>query len=923
MRYKVREEGFAIIPALFVILVLIIVGTTFLAFVRSQQKPVLHEQASITAKYAAETGLQKTISELASLSNMYTHAVLTNPTRTSNPITLRTDTSGSKKVETSYTVKIEDGSKLSGKTFTVTGSTTEGSDKYGNPIWFNATNKNFDPKRNMHRFGIEVRGYTTELWETRITKKTGMGVYAVIEIPAPTAGTSEIQEPPAKYLLSSNSDLKLLSSAKWYGPLHTNSQLQFQWVGAFDPDGWGDIDITVPRGTPANTADEAKDITTGASFPGVTVKQGGTTYIAGSDYYIEYSSGAWFINWAFTGRPEPLANTAYTIEYGYPDPIKDAKMKETIVRSSTANGTDNFRYIYEPIVKQGMYTYTSPKDYCFAPWGNPQKVYIDWSPTAAAGGAEPVIGSQYKVTYKPHNPIEIYGPTSYAGSAPSLRYFHEHKAIGGSWPRYRASHGHAGLWGVDFLTNDVDNGQDYRALSKKHYHTLSTSAITAPGTPDTYFTWGNNSYKPLAGQLKNPPVIAPNNVNYYRQREQLNRYMQIAMKNNVMPRDASGNLGLPNPAPTSCCPGTFPGGCTDGACPSANPVSCPERGYFDMAGGTKDFRCYYFGNNLKYSAGGLSGQKVPFCYYAVPPVIWVNDNGSSADYMKVASTRLTTDYHYYNYFEIPKNGTILDTNGSGATFASGLIIVKDGVVKIGNYKPKSPSINCADCVTLDVAGNSTIIDGSLTIVSYTEAKPTDYTAYNKGDIITIGNVLYRNGLYTNDNINWKQYDPPGIQPTNYTATNVTWITNTDGSIITRTTNGRVEPVGQVNGLSLIASNDIKFPTTPYWTAGGDTTYDVPQINGQLIAGHSVSQCQTSNESNQDLFIFYGSMYSYETPLFDYFNTARYYFLDRSLFMIPPLGEPFFPQDSTYKSQHIAGTSLIDILPGTWREVPAP
>lgn len=1044
-----NSKGFVLIPALYIIVIIAIVGATFYAYVKAQQKPVMHEQASITAKYVAETGFQKIITELASSANLTTHPILTNPTRTSNPQSLATDVSGSRSVEKYYIAKIENGDILSSLGTTVTGSTVAGRDKYNNPIWFDTTNKNFDTKRNAHRFGIELRGYVEEKSGDKTIKKTGQGVYAVVEIPAPVAGSNELKDPPAGYLLASDADLSLLSSAQWYGPIHSNKQLQFTWLGSFNPDDFGDVTKTYTRGSPANTAEII-------TYPPLVVKQSSTTYIAGTDYMLSYGTNGWYIDWSPAGA-EPSCNSSYTITHGYDDPLSGQGITTTLVRncSSTADaflqsshvtgpsdvpisfsvkqgityysvGTDytlNYTsgtwnidwssttgiepaggssytilydsgltdtvirgatpldpftfsveqgaitYAYEtnyrllpignnwylhwepasrpcggyiirhgngttsfteecydkllPKVSQNTTKYSINSDYYLMPWGNPQQWYLYWYPPT---GNEPVVGSQYTTTYLPHDSIGIYGPLSYSGSTPAFKYYHEHRATTGSWPTYRGNHGHTDVWGAAFATNNT--GSDYLPWpSKRHYHTISTDLTNSPPNPDTYFIWGDNSYKPVSAAVKNPPVVSPNNVNYYRQREQLNRYMQIMFKTS-MPRDTAGNLGLPSPAPTSCCPVTFPSPCPGGACPPANPVSCAEQGYFDMAGGVKDFRCYYFGNNLKYSAGSQDGQQVPFCYYSTPPVIWVNDNKNSTDFMKVANSQVNSDYHYYTYFEIPKNRDILDTKGTGVSVQSGLIVVKDGIIKLGNYKPKDPAINCTDCITTTTAGNGTIIDGRLTIVSYTEQKPTNYNVYNKGDIIIIGNIWYRNGLYTNDYISWREYTPPGARPTSPTDPNITWLTNKDGSIVTTTDSaGRVQPKGLISGLGLIAVNDVKFPTAPYWAtdiSGNDKTDDAPEIDAQIIAGHSFSQFQTtSNKSNRDKFYFYGSIYSYLAPQFDYFQINRYYFLDKSLFIVPLLGEPFFPKDDTYKSQHIAGTTITEILPGTWKTIPAP
>ena len=654
MIYTKREKGFAIIPALYIILIIAIVGATFYAYIKAQQKPVMHEQASVTARYVAETGFGKIISELAGASNLMTYPILTNPARVSNPQYLPSDVIGSRTVDKYYIARVENGEILSTLGTTVTGSSVAGYDKYNNPIWVdNTAPKNFDEKRNTWRFGIELRGYVEEKSGTKTITKTGQGVYAVVEIPATQTGLTELKDTPANYLLASDGDLSLLSSAKWYGPIHTNHQLQFTWIGAFNPDDFGDVNKTYTRGDPVNTAEII-------NYPPLVVKQNSTTYVAGTDYGLAYGTNGWYIDWSPAGA-EPSCNSEYTIIYGYEDPISgqgvtstltrncsstadpflqsshstgnsdvpitftvkqgatdydagtDYTLKnvsgnwyidwssavsgskepavgssytiqydassDTITRGITPNTTDLFTFLVKqntitynyltdyqlqnignnwylhweatsrpcgsyiiqhgngtssftedcrdkmlPEVTQNTTNYSINNDFYLMPYGNPQQWYLYWYPPDPA--KEPAKWTDYNVRYLPHDSVGIYGPLSYSGSAPSLNYYHQHRAAGTSiWP-WRGNHGHTDVWGATLATNNT--GSDYLPFpSKKHYHNISTNLINSPPNPDTYFIWGDNSYKPVNASIKDPSVVSPNNVNYYRQREQLNRWFQI------------------------------------------------------------------------------------------------------------------------------------------------------------------------------------------------------------------------------------------------------------------------------------------------------------------------------------------------------------------------------------------------------------
>ena len=201
--------------------------------------------------------------------------------------------------------------------------------------------------------------------------------------------------------------------------------------------------------------------------------------------------------------------------------------------------------------------------------------------------------------------------------------------------------------------------------TRVHEHDISTDLINTPPNPNTYLTFQSAGFKPATADYHNIPLLKPipagadpGSVNYKNQLEQLNKYLQLT-EGLSMPRNPDGSL---------------------------NPTNLPNNsnyamGYLAGDGGQDppnvtvfDFRAVYFGNDLNYSVGTSAGSPV---LAANSPItdeafIWVNENEGSADYMKVASTQINADYNKFLYKQIPPGKVIL---------------VKDGLVKIGNYKP--------------------------------------------------------------------------------------------------------------------------------------------------------------------------------------------------------------------------------------------
>lgn len=412
-----------------------------------------------------------------------------------------------------------------------------------------------------------------------------------------------------------------------------------------------------------------------------------------------------------------------------------------------------------------------------------------------------------------------------------------------------------------------------------HTHDITNAAVQASILSDTnFFTWGDPSFQPTVGTTKTFPTLS------------LSEMLKVTDPN---------------------------AGTTD-----------YTKGYIV---GNVDFRGTYFGQNLRYTGEALNpNEAVPFNKadpYGTPTYIFVNYNTASSDYMKVkkfAAGPLPTDYAVYEYREIPANG---------------MILVRDGEVKIGNYWPLTGAFGTG--VTVPILGPSTIVDGRLTIASYTDNAAS--TA-GQGDITICGNVMYRNKVYLIDGQGARQYDPGESTPSSLSDAR-TWITNVDGTPTTTTLpNGDQVPVGRPCTLALYACNNVNLALRPYLAPSADEIpagpNDIVRIMGQILAGAnpSISAATKTTNSNDyrlrqvmptvsafsgDLSItssdydqlrFYGSVSSFNAPKTSYFNKRDYRY-DRTLQKMPPLGEPYISPAATY-------LFIPQIIPGSWTQMAA-
>jgi hypothetical protein len=620
-------------------------------------------------------------------------------------------------------------------------------------------------------------------------------------------------------------------------------------------------------------------------------------------------------------------------------------------------------------------------DYRFAKYPGYPYV-IDWAPP----GNEPDLNDEYIVTYitnynLPQQKINVYGQLTYGGASPKLYYLHGHRApYTSALKPYASDHGHNGnifdMSNVDLMP--AKSPEDYSLdcslvtgwWNCNHTHELSGYPLGTSATPsftnDRMFKWGNDniSYKPaFINTKKLAPILKPNNVNFYTQREYVNQIFKLIL-DKTLPSDNTGRLDNPNKIPED-----------------------REKGYYS---GSQDFRATYFSNDLKYSNGTLvlpAGSPL-----SATATIYVNDNPDSVDYLKISATPISTDYKFYTYRQIPRNAPTLVNKGTGLKdLDGGIIFVNEGVVKIGGLSGQK-GVVYTGYRGADTFGRNTIIDGRLVIISYSEKKPANYintdlnsTTDNPGDIVITGNVIYKNKVYkyhdketipadkdkirqytyedgsrqyearfndkNGNNINTPQ--PSTILDVLYSDNSrVPWVTEKDGSL-TKDGSGNIlvdsNNRAKVNGLALIASNDIKIPVMQYYQDLNENTFDpkllsdptskqdLLVIHGQLIAGHQLTQTKAgtnnSSTSKNDQLIMYGSFYSNIPPNFSYFdrdnptNTAeesisRLYLLDKSILQVPLTGIPYFPKDSTYTgdAQYISGLDLPKIVPGSWKLV---
>jgi len=1041
-----RKNGFTLTPALLILVILIISGTTYLVYTNVVARTNIKIEITEVSKYVAETGLFYAKAQLASVTELDSNGNginkwfnAKNPLNTSQFLFPSSDNNNRNSSNTSrisdyinlentnvevskFRITLEDGSIVANSK-TITNSTVAGFDKYGNKIWSNSTDKNYFKDTGAYRYGIKVDAIVQNAG-----KESKQSIYAVIDVPVSTvnfAGPDPGFNRASSFMLATNggdtssSPLNLLSNQIITGPIHSNSTINFTWKGNFDilmPLGEtyrrvtskkNDVfTVTATRYVGANTADPSPPLI--FKMIHEAGQPSNVLTLLGQNFSTSASNGSTVGNYIVFYNDSPASTTV--VADSNIQKISTTKLRVTIPASftkgrisistyeskatnsvyldlsqisinqpdvgSTPQPPNNVLGIMQvsrvPSGLETEYIYSQVNDYRLYLYDNPSTTYNDslpyvvWDPP----GEEPAAGRTYRVTYItpeniPHKKIIVYAPLTYSGKDESnnpkpIKYYynHSHKSnyTNALYP-YVSDHDHRGnifgMPGINLLTasrpnswNILNPGQT-PTWEKFHQHEMTGYNLGTNYTYDNFFQWGipndfsdDAIYKPtFVNNSKLPPIVKPNNFNFYTQREYANQILKLILGKELK-RDSSGNLeSLPNQEDRA-------------------------NGYYLGNGGVIDFRATYFGNELKYSIGPNAGQ------YVLPlgspidatAVIYVNDNKNSPDFLKVASIQINSDYKLYTYRQIPKNAPILSKDKS-TILQGGIIFVKDAAVRIGGVGYKG---NVMTGYVDNTRGNYTIIDGRLTIISYSETKPTSYinndlnsTTDNPGDIVITGNIIYKNKIYkykeqlvssSYTHEGFRQYKREGLlTATSMNDSNVTWITNigNDGTIDINKEAIQSDPTLKVNSLGLYASNDIKIPVIHYYQDQSETFYDPAKedeltIHGQLIAGHQITQTKAgsynTSSSKSDRIILLGSFYSFEVPNLSYFDRdtdlrlettnvadegpARIYIFDKTLSDIPLGGSPNFPKDSTYKpeSQQIVGTLFPKIVPGTWKNV---
>jgi type II secretory pathway pseudopilin PulG len=1006
MKYR-YQAGISVPQVLVVLAIVLILATTFMGVVQFQLQRAKFEQATITAGYVAEIGFQQMRADLArangdwrQVPGIVSDCSATNPNRARcQRVPQTSDFPAFRRVRENpadpnspvigiYEALVETGERraLFGNK-TITGSATGfvpgsalptqkvGYDVYGNELCGGTITDSACPGRFV---GVRVTAWLTDRSGNIPPKTRSQTVYGVLEL---GAGIGE--DAPSGYLLDSDQEVVIQPNTdyKWtgsgynleltsglFGPVHTNKNFKFVWVNKDVPTANYQSDqLTMIRNqigaVGASGASNPFDIITNSLqnrlYPyagALQVEVGSTIYQPGTHFVMEHFGSMGILAWIGN---KPVDGTLYDVYFnqrqtnGSIQPVYEQggrrffNFREPYV---TAPEKVDFIRVGEGLssIRQGGTTYTnggqscaSGNDYCFFP----DNVLL-WS-----SEIHPARNETFIIRPIAHNQTRVFDKLTYSGDAPSYRYSHKHRAIDGS---NSAAHGHNELDArtlpeqvnlspipVSCSTGGADTWEPcyvpYQVeclwnpeLCRWHVHNITVNgAATLADIPEARnpFIHMAPTSRPQSKPKHNIPFLKPlpaghpnGTQNYLQQLEQLNKYLQLTL-GTAMPRNEDGTLNPTTlPATSDYNYGYLVGDVTK---------SYPD------AGAVEDFRAVYFGTKLKYSAGANAGSDViaegsPISDTAT---IWVNDNPTSTGYMLVASSKVNSDYHRYTYRQIPP---------------SQLILVRDKVVLVGNYRPATSDCSSlyADCAPTTTAldlGNATIIDGRLSIVSFTTTPPSNYTHYNKGDIVVVGNVVYRNRFYQNPNAlnESRQYDPQPVapyssaSPTSINDPSIMWVTNVDGTL---SRDGEGEPLGRHNALGLYASNDVKFAVNAYYYGGSEGTipaepaYEQVRVMGQVVAGNRIAVSGRNSSGNlisdwstspvaseRDHLQFFGSLYSQSLPTFgDYFRRYRLNHYDKSLFVNPLIGAPYYPKvDGDYRNQSIFN-NFPKLVNGSWQ-----
>ncbi len=1001
------QQGISIPAVLSIMAVVTILALTFMYMVRFQVQRTGFEQNTITAGYVAEIGFQQVRAKLASVGGEWSELALKDASNTLRPIVkncqttdpnylrcqrIPEDSSIAKFIPVyenpldptsrqvgAYEIALETGQKrpiFANKTVTgsslgfvpgsVNGTEQLGYDKYGNQL----CDQNGSGTCPGNFMGVRITAHLTNAQGELLPNRASQSVYGVLQLDTRNLN----DDGPAGYMLESNDAISIGANNEWdnaaftfknyggfYGPIHTNQNFTFQWESEDSKYG----DYRVNRGSSANTTDfqVAQRPFWGVLMNDIGVQYNVTSprlYIPGPDFAYTPYAKYFLIDWAPPG-PEPATTSTYTVTF--------RKSDGTLVTQNLTRGTGgmppSMDVIASPFntpfevgsiieIKQGATIY--PTTAVTVRSDN----LIDWGlENPANGGSEPGATNEYRVRYISHAPVQIHDKMTFSGTAPVYKYRHTH-AWGAGWPLYQGSHGHGNVMGANLTGISIG---EYDNTSWTHTHPISASVdISAnpipatPAVPNTYLTFNSPGFRPVSTGLHELPFLRPETgpANYKNQLEQLNKYLQLTL-GATLPRNPDTSLDGSALASAPFNATDYSKGYILGKFPAThtNTNTTPVD--------EVDFRANYFGaHEMTYTAGTENGNLIVADTdpYTKTVGIWVNDNASSPDYMKVSKTSLDANYRRYLFRQIPPGKVIL---------------VRDAMVMLGNFIPQGNTCTgyAAECLNFlpgfvtDPVGSATIVNGQLSIVSYTTSPPAanqDHK-YSKGDILIVGNVLYHNDFFSlpTDKSQMRQLSARPTSP--YTRSNVVngpitnivdplveWVTKTDG---VRNRNSSGVPIGSIDGLGLFATHDIKISVIPMGNGYGadgpilcsgsgtaDTFAEDLTIHGQMVAGNQVRVHAYLNgvpiknlleidfatlcndeppfESRKDKLNIYGTVYSRKSPDFSsYFKIRREYFFDRSLEKNPLVGAPYYPSTAgDYRNQTMY-SQFPELVQGSW------
>lgn len=1006
--YRQGQRGVSIPMVLSLIAVMMILGLTFMGVTRFQTQRTGFEQATITSAYVAEIGFQQVRAKLSAVGGDWTQlpdteieqdCSLGNPNRLrcqkspvdddfedlhivyENPL----DTTS--RVIGRYEYTIETGQKRSifgNKTVLgsdvgfIPGDLVEqvGYDVYGNKLCDASVPGGSCPGNFV---GVKVKAWLTDAQGNEIPNDRPQTVYGVLSMDS----RDPDDQGPSGYMLESDEVMQISANSvynlsSWsfesyggfYGPIHTNDHFVFQWESEdhneASPTGKKG-NYTITKGA-KNTADlvggttpwPGVDNNSIRPFWGVLMTDIGTITTPrlrypGVNYDYKTFGEIFHITWVGT---RPADNTTYSVNFRKPN---GTIQSVAVNRTAGVNKDYVLSPLYTPYeigpivsINQGPTFYSGGTSFTYVTHHD-----FLWNAFGSAPHADEYDpGDVYRARFISHSPIRIQNEMSYSGGSPEYKYRHTH-AMDNNGPTYQVSHGHNNFVGINL---DAAAITDYDGLTWTHTHPISNDltqpsfAAPAPNPPipNTFLSFDQTAYYPQSVAHHEVPLLAPsaNITQYKNQLEQLNKYLELTL-GVTLPRNTDGSI---NATPLASAPynaTNYDKGYIVGKFPSTHNNTTPPQ---------VDFRANYFGTREQtYTAGSSAGQKIisSSAPYSQTAAIWVDSNPSSSTYMAVASEKVSNDYLRYLFRQIPPEKVIL---------------VRDATVLIGNMKPQGNTCYnyTAHCIDFlpgylsDPVGQATIINGQLSIISFTTNPPGNEHQYSQGDIVIAGNVLYHNDFYAVPTQKSEMRQLSAIPTGGYTRSNtvngpinaindstVEWVTNTDG---TRYRDSSGNLVGSLDGLGLFATHDIKISVTPmgngytkatvFSCMGGgtaDTYADHLQIHGQLVAGNRVRVhahldggtpipnlqeidlvsnlfCSTEPdyESSKDSLTFRGTVYSRKPVNFsEYFKIKREYYFDRSLQKNPLVGAPYYPKTpGDYKNQTVFN-NFPSLVPGTW------